>query len=251
MTDFHSHILPQMDDGASTLEVASQMLLSAKEQGVTTVLATSHYYGKQRSPEDFLSARNNSYELLKGHIPEGMSIRLGAEVYMSERLAVDFDRLASLCIEGTNYMLIELPFVKKWEDSLYQKISHLIDETGCTPILAHVDRYAAFLDKPARLLDFLEMGCLIQANAQAFLEKPVKGFALALLKKGYVHCLGTDMHDTAMRAPNMAKAKAVACENGLQAEWDKAQAYMADILAGERVYAPMPAPIKKIFGKFR
>ena len=251
MTDFHSHVLPKMDDGAKSVEVASKMLLLSKEQGVTTVLATSHYYGKQRSPEDYLSARNNSYELLKPHIPEGVSVKLGAEVYFSERSYVDFDKLMPLCIEGTNYLLIELPFVKNWEESLYQKLADLIAETGCAPVLAHVDRYAAFFAKPKRLLRFLEMGCLIQVNTDAFFEKSAKGFALALLKKGYVHALGTDMHDCDTRAPSYAKAKAVVEEAGLLAEWEKAQACMQKMISGERVEAEMPAPIQKFFGKFR
>ena len=251
MTDFHTHVLPRLDDGASSVEVASKMLLSAYQQGVTNIVASSHYYCRNRSPEQFLEDRNNSYELLKEHIPDGVQLRLGAEVYVSERLSINPQSLKQLCIEGTNYLLIELPFVKKWEGSLYEKISELIEDTGCVPVLAHVDRYAAFINQPKRLLDFIHMGCLIQVNASAFIEKHVQSFAFALLKKGYVHCIGSDMHDCLHRGCDLQKAKLAVEERGLLDKWEFAQTTMQRILAGEGIEIPVPLPIKKCFGKFR
>ena len=97
MTDFHTHVLPRLDDGAKSVEVAAEMLLQSKAQGVATVLATSHYYGKSRSPKDFIEERNNSYELLKPHIPEGMTVKLGAEVYLSERPLIVAEDVHDLC----------------------------------------------------------------------------------------------------------------------------------------------------------
>lgn len=251
MTDFHTHVLPHMDDGAKSVDVASQMLLSAKNQGITTVLATSHYYGKIQSPEAYIERRNNSYELLRPHIPEGVTVKLGAEVYLSERMSVDYERVSKLCVEGTKYLLVELPFVKNWDSNLYRKLSDLIAETGCTPVLAHVDRYTAFAKHPERLLDFMKMGCLLQVNSAAFLERRVKSFALALLSKGYVHCLGTDMHDTSGRKCTMASAKQVAEEAGLAEKWENAQVNMRKILADERIEIETPLPIVRCFGKFR
>ena len=251
MTDFHTHILPKMDDGAKTVDVASQMLLSAKNQGVTTVLATSHYYGKVHSPEEYIESRNNSFELLKPYIPEGITVKLGAEVYLSERMSVDYERLSKLCIEGTKYLLIELPFVKNWDNNLYRKLSDLMAETGCVPVLAHVDRYAAFAKNPGRLLDFIKMGCLIQVNTAAFLERRARGLAFALLKKGYVHCLGTDMHDLAGRKGTMDEAKKVVQEAGFAEKWEIAQENMRKILADERLQIEIPLPIVRHFGKFR
>ncbi|MBQ8428089.1 MAG: hypothetical protein IJX18_02415 [Clostridia bacterium] len=249
MTDFHTHVLPRLDDGASSVEVASQMLLSAHKQGVTTVVASSHYYGKNRSPEQFLEERNNSYELLKEHIPAGMRVKLGAEVYVSERLPINVESLKTLCVEGTRYLLIELPFVKKWERSIYEKISDIF-EHDCIPVLAHVDRYAAFIDKPQRLLDFINMGCLLQVNASAFWQKPVQNFAFTLLKKGYVHAIGTDMHDCAARGSDMAKARESVIAQGLQTEWDVAQKNMQKMLADEMLEINKQQQIKKFFLKF-
>ncbi|MBR2903773.1 MAG: hypothetical protein IKC37_03915 [Clostridia bacterium] len=249
MTDFHTHVLPRLDDGAKTVEVAAEMLRLSFEQGVKTVLATSHYYGKNRSPKEYIEARNNSYELLTPFIPDGMTIKLGAEVYLSERTPLQAEALAPLCIEGTRYLLIELPFVKDWEEVIYDKIGALVDE-GCVPVIAHVDRYAAFINKPQRLLQFVEMGCLLQVNASAFLERGTKNFAFALLKKGYVHCLGTDMHDNKERKPDMAAAKSAIEGKGYTAEWSALQERMRAMISGEEWFMPALRPIKKIFGKF-
>ena len=121
---------------------------------------------------------------------------------------------------------------------------------GYLPVLAHVDRYAAFIDKPKRLLEFMDMGCLLQVNASAFLEKPVRNFAFTLLKKGYVHCIGTDMHDKEGRGPDMLAAKEAVVAQGLGKEWDNAQEVMRQLLLGEYLEIPVPRAIKKIFGKF-
>ncbi len=251
MTDFHTHVLPGMDDGAANVAVASQMLHSAKEQGVTTVLATSHFYGKTRSLDEFLEERAKAFAALQPSIPEGMTIRLGAEVYFSERAVLSAESLQSLCIEGTPYVLIELPFVRQWEDSLYRKIADLISMTGLTPILAHVDRYEAFFRDPQLLQKFWELGCLFQINASAFLDKRIKNFALALLKKGYVHCIGTDMHNANSRGCNIQRAKEVAREANLGEEWAYAEENMRILLDGESLQVATPAPIKRLFGKFR
>ena len=43
MIDFHNHILPNMDDGSSSLEMSLDMLENASKQGITDVVNTVHY----------------------------------------------------------------------------------------------------------------------------------------------------------------------------------------------------------------
>ena len=54
MIDFHSHILPGIDDGSKSSDMSLRMISALADQGVDTIAATSHYYATDRTPERFL-----------------------------------------------------------------------------------------------------------------------------------------------------------------------------------------------------
>lgn len=249
MIDFHTHVLPQMDDGAANEKETKEMLEEAKKQGVTTVLLTSHYYGKRKSPAQFLEKRAQSYELLKPLVPEGMDVRLAAEVHFTGDSFVSFEDICKLKIEGTRYVLLELSFTSKWLKNLPEKLSDFITETGYVPILAHAERYDEFAKNPARLFEFVSMGCLVQVNADAFLQKKTRSMAFAMLRHGLVHCIGTDMHNLTDRPPTMAAAKAAFEEAGEGEAFERLQENMARILANKYVKV-QATPMKKFLGKY-
>ena len=250
MIDFHTHILPQIDDGAKSPEMSKKMLESEISQGVKTVLFTPHYYGKHSSPKRFLEKRNHALERLNAYLPMGIEVKCAAEVHFTGVNMPDFEELSSLGIEGTKYILLEFPFTTVWHSTLFEKLDDFIYETGYTPIIAHVDRYREVQKKPALLTRLIEMGCLLQVNTQAFLDKKEKKLAFALLKRGMVHCLGKDAHDTENRAPTYAAAKVAVEAAGYATEWNKAQDNMSAILRGEQVYPEESKGIKKMFGMY-
>ena len=53
--DMHSHILPNIDDGAKTLEDSLKLLSCLEKQGVTNVCLTPHFYTNEISIEDFMA----------------------------------------------------------------------------------------------------------------------------------------------------------------------------------------------------
>ena len=248
MIDFHSHVLPKLDDGAKSVEMSVAMLEASKAQGVTTVVCTPHYYGKSHSPERFLEMRKASYHRLAPNVPEGITLRLGAEVYFTEDMVVSYEDLSVLCIEGTRYIMIELPFTERYSERLFEKLEDFITESGCIPLIAHIDRYPAVLRKPKVLTRLMQMGCLLQMNVEAFTVKGIKGFAYAALKKGVISAIGTDMHNVEERAPNMQSY--LEALQGLPAEIAETVAKTeAAILAGEWVPAQRK-PVHKLFGKY-
>ena len=93
------------------------------------------------------------------------------------------------------------------------------------------------------------MGCLIQVNTSAFLDKKDKKLAYVLLKNGMVHCIGTDTHDLESRAPNYAEAYEAVKKAGLEGEWSTIQENMQKILSDEEVQVTPPKLLKKFFGK--
>ncbi len=232
MIDIHTHILPYMDDGAKDVEIAAAMLKEELAQGVHTVLLTSHYYGKKHSPAHYLAKREESLNRLKPYIPEGINLRLGAEVYFTGMNTASFELLCPLAIEGTKYILLELPLRREWSPILLERVEDFIDQTGYTPIIAHVERYKEVWAKPIIVTKLVQLGCLIQINAESLCEKRTRRLMCKFLKKGLVHCVGTDAHNLEERAPVMQKAKEAMVKTGCLKEWETMQENMQKILGG-------------------
>jgi protein-tyrosine phosphatase len=251
MIDIHTHILPHIDDGAKDTATAREMLKMQSEQSVKTIVSTSHYYGRKHSPQRFLEKRSEAFARIKDALPQDMEVRLGAEVHFTGVNMPEADKLCLLAIEKTKYILMELPFTTKWSGGILHKLADFVYETGYTPIIAHVERYDEVLKKPSIVNDFVDMGCLIQVNAQSFMDKKTKGFAFALLRHGLVHCIGSDAHDMETRKPCLNEAKQAIETAGLGIEWDKIQENMQTILNGENVEVEYALPVKKFFGRYR
>ena len=250
MIDFHTHILPQLDDGANDETMAIAMLESEVKQGVTDVLFTPHYYGKTCSPDDFLEQRNEAWNSLKTHAPVDLNVYLGAEVHFTGVNVMDYEELCKLAIADTEYILIEFPFTEQWSVGLFSALSAFIEETGYTPIIAHVERYLEIKKNPWLINELLDLGCLLQVNTSAFFNKQEKSLVLALLNRGVIHCIGTDAHDTGIRKPNLQEAKTAFEEQGFAEAWANIQNTMQAVLRGEEVKTQPVKPIKRLFGKY-
>ena len=250
MVDFHTHILPHIDDGAKDTEMAKAMLQAEVDAGVTDVLLTPHYYGRKHSPDQFIEKRNGMWSHLRAYTPEVLKVHLAAEVHFTGMNVPEYDELCKLAIGDTKYILLEFPFTSKWKSSLMDVLSDFIYETGYTPIIAHVERYREVIKRPAYAKELIEMGCLLQVNATAFVDKHEKKLAFALLDKGMIHCIGTDAHDMGIRKPNLMQAKNALEEAGYGEQWENIQTNMHKILNGESIQVVEPVKIKRFFGKY-
>ncbi len=247
MIDIHTHILPGIDDGADDTSVSAEILSMEAAQGVKEVVFTPHYYGKVTA-EEFLSKRKAAYERVKSVLPRGMKTRCGAEIFLTGVNDPTDETICALAIEGTKYVLFELPDSTRWSQRLLDRISDFMEETGYTPIIAHVDRYKETLENPEMVTYLVQMGCLIQLNTDAFIKKPIRRFAIALLKHGLVHCIGTDAHSAGRRAPNYDEAKEFIRRKRRMDEFNTVQWCMKKILAGEALRNPY-GRVKK-WGKY-
>lgn len=204
--DLHAHFLPKIDDGAQSSEIAVEMLAYAAEQGVDVIAATSHYYSDRRSISEFLSARELSFARVKSKIDEkGIrcpSIILGAEVYLTRGLSLR-DDLEKLCYEGTNLLLLELPY-DTWGSWVYREVERIISNCAIKVVLAHPERYLAMRWDKKKLFPFEEMGVIFQLNADDILEH--KRIVGSLLESGCQCVLGSDTHNMAERKNRMREA---------------------------------------------
>lgn len=247
MTDLHTHILPGIDDGAIDEGVSSEQMKSLLEQGVDKVVFTSHYYGRKRSPKQFLEARADALCRIKDLIPEGMETYLGAEVHFAAEMAASDESICSMAIGNTRYILAELPFTTAWNKGLWRRLEDFISSTDYIPVIAHVERYDEARKKPALLSELVDMGCLLQVNTQAFLKKEDSAMAFALLEHGLVHCLGTDTHNMRERAPKYAAAKEAIEEAGFYDRFERIQENMLLLLEDKPIKTEKSKPVKKFF----
>lgn len=206
MIDFHSHIIPGIDDGSESAEMSVEMLRISTQHGVTDVVSTSHCYPRCReSIEHFLDRRRRGMARLSAAMAESdMSlpkIHLACEVNMYTDIA-EFDNIGELRIGNTDYIMIEMPYDpwKEWMiDSVYK-----LTVKGLKPIMAHIDRF--LMQDKAMLESLYELDVLYQVNAELFADKKMSKFADKLLSDGHAHVLGSDMHNTRRRSPNMGAA---------------------------------------------
>lgn len=247
MIDIHTHILPGIDDGAGDTSVSAEILATEAAQGVKEIVFTPHYYA-QVTAEEFIAQRDAAYNSIKEYIPRGMKVRCGAEILLTGVNDPSDEAICSLAIKGTKCVLFELPFSSHWSQRLLDRISDFIEETGYTPIIAHIERYAEALEHPEIVTSLVQMGCLIQVNTHAFLSKSTRRFAFALMKHGLLHCMGTDAHSMGKRAPDYAEAKEAIRRKRRMDEFNNVQWCMKKILAGEALRNPYSA-VKK-WGKY-
>lgn len=206
LTDFHSHILPGIDDGSRSVEESIAMLRRCREQGIERIVLTPHFYANHSTPEQFLTERSDAYRRLMEALPaeEQPRLLLGAEVHYYPHMSHS-EELRSMAIDGTSCILVEMP-LGPWTDRMYRELSQLQSYQGLTPIIAHVDRYLGrFRDFgiPKRLSS---LPVLVQANAEFFLDRRTAGKALRMLKNRQIHLLGSDCHDLTDRAPELGSA---------------------------------------------
>ena len=220
MIDWHSHILPGMDDGAETPEEAIEMLRMSAEQGVKTVYATSHFYADEEEPDVFLHRRDAAYQQLKEYYaslknkPALPKVLKGAEVYYFPGMA-SCEELCPMALTGTKLLLVEPP-VAPFTNRMLDEIEAIGRNLALQPVLAHLDRYSRLLDDPTLFDAVAEREILIQVNASFFIHKAWRSFALRMLAEGKIHMLGSDCHNTEERAPNLALAAEIIIQNNLE-----------------------------------
>ena len=203
VTDFHSHILPGIDDGSASLEESLAMLRLEAEQGIRRVVATPHFYPRHDDPEHFLEKRSCAEAALRAAMaeePDLPELLVGAEVHFFSGMSHS-DILPRLTVAGTDCILVEMPS-SPWTESMYRELEQIWRNWGITPVIAHVDRYISPLRNHGIPQKLAQLPVMVQANA-SFFHKPM---AMRMLKKGQIHLLGSDCHNLTSRRPNLGGA---------------------------------------------
>lgn len=205
MLDIHSHILPQIDDGAKSVEDAVFLLEDLKRQGCTHVIATPHFYAQSADITEFKSLFDKKFsELLQATKDKDVPVILpGCEVYYFGAISTCTE-LDKLTLNNSKYILLELPV------NLTAKVlDSIIDinlNRGYTPIIAHIERYAKS-KYYGNLLDLVDKGyALAQLNASSFLKGSDRRNCYSLIKNDLITYIASDAHSPKNRPVRFDKA---------------------------------------------
>lgn len=200
--DFHTHILPGIDDGSRSVGESLALIEELTCQGAKGIAATPHFYAQHMMPEDFFARRQAACELLLPYLSEDApEIRPGAEVLYFEGIH-RYEHLERFCLHGSSLLLVEMP-MQEWTSRMVSALLEINRRGDMVVLLAHIERYLPYHNKKA-LEQMLENGVLMQASTDFVIDKPAK--AVKMLKQGRIHFLGTDCHNMDSRRPNMKQA---------------------------------------------
>ena len=196
--DFHSHILPGLDDGATDLENSVALASAMKGWGFERIYCTPHITNKFRNtPDTIRSAFETLQEALyvKG---VDVELRMSAEYRLVPETWPEVLEKNWLMPIEDRFILMELPIFNPEDIKEIKPIEEFkkIVSLGLTPLLPHPERYW-YLPKD-ELMSFLDAGVKIQSNygslAGLYGDEPQKN-VLALAEEGLVSYYGTDMHN--------------------------------------------------------
>lgn len=196
--DFHSHILPGLDDGSPDIETSVALVSAMKEWGFERITCTPHITNKFRNtPETIRPAFEMLQEALYTHGID-VELRLSAEYRLVPETWPEVLAKNWLMPIEDRFVLMELPifhpedigFLKPLEE--FRKVIAL----GLTPLLPHPERYFYLSEKD--LMSYLEIGVKIQSNygsLAGLYGDEAKQNAKHLADEGLISYYGTDMHN--------------------------------------------------------
>jgi tyrosine-protein phosphatase YwqE len=195
-TDFHSHLIPGIDDGAVDLEDSIAMIRRFKVWGYKKVITTPHVMSDfyRNTPEIILGGRDDvAKELEKNKI----NIELGAaaEYYLDETLEPKIKAKEVLTF-GDNYVLFELPFMAE-PPNLASAIFEM-QTNGYKPILAHPERYGFWYKDFEKYREMKDKGVHLQLNMLSLIghySPETQKIAEKLVDEGLISFLGSDCHN--------------------------------------------------------
>ena len=208
MIDLHTHILPGVDDGPTTIDESVAIAGAAVADAIDVVAATPHV-------RDDYPTSATRMEALVAEVREALAtaavpldVRTGGEIALERLPLLGDDDLRRFGLAGNaRYLLLEFPYYG-WPLELGTQIFALRTR-GFTPVLGHPERNAEVQAAPEGLRRFVEQGALVQVTASSVdgrLGPQSRAAAFDLIERGLVHLLATDAHAPELRATGLSAA---------------------------------------------
>ena len=198
--DFHSHILPGIDDGARNLETSLAMLRQVSSQRVDYMIATPHFYASHDRVDAFLNRREDAYNSLKEAVhKESLSdvpqILTGSEVAF-------FDGISKAVL------LLEMPFAP-WTSQNIHEVEVLVRDRGFNVLIAHLERFIWIPGNKKGIRSLLEIPVRIQINSEGLQDWRHRRYLLKMFRSGSAHVLRSDSHGAHHHVPDLLTGREI------------------------------------------
>ncbi len=213
MIDIHNHILNGIDDGASTLEESIAMANIAWMDGIDVIVTTPHDRDVlDRHSIDKLVTTKETLELALKQQNIPLKLLIGMENHIELDLIERVKHGRSLPIEGTNYILVELPF--DFYPYYTNEVLNSIQNIGLLPIIVHPERNAVIQNDISIVHCLKSAGFLIQVDSGS-IEGSFGNLSAvtskSLLKHRLVDFISTDAHASqGTRTPIISRSVGIA-----------------------------------------
>ena len=206
--DIHCHIVPSVDDGASSAEEAYKMLQMEYRQGVRNIIATPHYRLQMfETPIETVEHQFLVLRQLARKVAPDLHVYLGCEFHSNMEM-VEMLRSGEVhTMVGSRYVLTEFSGSTKASyirERLYSLLSH-----GYKPIVAHIERYECMRKDIGFVEEMADLGALMQVNADSIIGKDgfgTKRYCKKLMNQDLLSFVGSDCHGTKERISRIGEA---------------------------------------------
>jgi protein-tyrosine phosphatase len=207
MIDIHHHCLPGVDDGPHTLAESIDLCRMAADEGIETIIATPHVLRgrwKNTSRAQLLSILDE----LRGKVGETPRIILGSEYFFAHDMDEMLRTESIIPLAGGRYVLVE--FASNAIPPLIRDPLYRVQLDGWMPVIAHPERNIVFQAKPEILASLIRIGVKTQVTTGSVTGEfgpDAQAAAVDWLKRGWVHVMATDAHNTTKRPPRFRAAR--------------------------------------------
>ena len=207
LTDMHTHLLYNTDDGPKELKTSVAMMDIAYQEGIRRIVLTPHYHPvKCMIPQKEIEKGIDELREIAAQIYPDLKLYQGREVYYTNGIEEEIIK-KGLTINNTRYVLVEFDFNER-RQNIRTYVGNLLNQ-GLIPIIAHIERYYDCIRDEEFAYDLKDMGALIQINSSAVLKgegQEAMRYTRNLLKEEVIDIIATDAHSDKNRAPRLREA---------------------------------------------
>lgn len=209
MIDIHTHLIPNVDDGADSLDETLKLAQAAVDEGIRHVVLTPHHNRLWVTNEkDKVLKLTKKVERAIDEAGIPLTVSPGQEIRMNEEFSREFfdDNYLSIDKNG-KYYLIEFSW-QTFPAFAKEYLQQMLD-ADIIPVIAHPERQQPFIDDPNILKDLIDMGCISQVTATSIVggyTEEIRQTAYQMMDDNLIHVIASDAHDTVMRPYNLKRA---------------------------------------------
>lgn len=209
MIDIHTHLIPNVDDGADSIDETLRLARAAVDEGITHTVLTPHHnrYWVTNEKDDVIEYTKEVEQAIKeADIP--LTVSPSQEIRLNEEFSEELFKNNYLSLDGEGkYYLVEFSW-SEFPSFAEEYLQEMID-AGITPVIAHPERQEPFIENPDLLKRLIQMGCISQVTATSVVggySERIRQAAFSMMNENLIHVIASDAHDTVARPFNLINA---------------------------------------------